>query len=79
MTESEDSTSGTTVAQKKTRTESNKGQKITLPGQEGHGNGLNARNNTRNSAASNNKYYKGEIEAFVAVLALKYEKVELKK
>ena len=36
-------------------------------------------NNTRNSKTSTNKYHKGGIEAFGAVLTLKYEKVELKK
>ena len=36
-------------------------------------------NNTRDSVKITNKQYKGEIEAFGAVLALKYEKVYLKK
>ena len=39
---------------------------------------LNARNNTRNSAASNNKDYKGGIYAFGDTLAVKYDKLELK-
>ena len=70
MTESEDATSGTTVAHTKTCTEFDKVQKSTSSVQEGHGDSNNARNNTRNSAASNNKDYKVEIEAFRAVLAL---------
>ena len=39
----------------------------------------NAKKNTRDSAASSKKYYKGDIEVFRAVITMKYEKVELKK
>ena len=39
----------------------------------------NAKKNTRDSAASSKKYYKGDIEVFRAVIMMKYEKVELKK
>ena len=39
----------------------------------------NDRNNTRDPVTSTNKYYRGEIEAFGAVLAMKYDKLELNK
>ena len=67
------------MAHTKTCTESDKVQTINSSVQGGHGDSNNARNNTRNSAASTNKDYKVEIEAFGAVLALSYQKVELNK
>ena len=79
MTKSEDAMSGKTVTQTKTITEYDKGQASISSGQVGRGERVNTRNNTRNYAASTNKDYKGEIEAFGSMLALKYEKVELKK
>ena len=79
MAKSEDTMSGTTVAQNETSNESDKGQKRTSLGQGGRGDRGNARNNIRDSSTSTSKYYKGEIEAFGAVITLKYEKVELKK
>ena len=41
--------------------------------------GNNARRNAANTTCTANKYYKGEIETFVVVLAFRYEKLELKK
>ena len=79
MNEPEDTTSGKTVSHTKTSTESDMGQKSASSVQEGCGERGNMSNNTRNSLASTNKYYKVDIEAFEAVLALKNEKVELKK
>ena len=75
MTKSEDATSGTTVAQTKTITESYKGLASPLSGRGGCGDRGNSKNNSINSAASTSKYYRGEIEACGYVLALKYEKV----
>ena len=60
-------------------TEYDKGQTRTSSSRGGCGYIRKARNNTRYSAASTNKDYKGGIEAFGDVLALKYEKVELNK
>ena len=79
INESEDATSGKTIAQTKTSTESDKGHMRTFSGRGGRGDRGNAINNTRDSSASTNKYYKVEIEAFGAVLALNYQKVELKR
>ena len=79
MKESEDTTSGTNMAQTETRAESDKGQKITSAGRGGREDRGNARNNTTYSLTSTSKYYKGGIEAFRAVLVLKYYKVYLKK
>ena len=53
--------------------------KETSSGLGGRGDIGNARNNTRDSMSSTNKYYKGEIEAFGDVFALNYDKVALKK
>ena len=78
-TESEDATNGTTAAHTKTSSESEKGQIRTLSGRGGHGYRGNATNNTRDSLESTNKDYRSKIEAFGAVLALKYEIVELNK
>ena len=75
MAESEDTTSGKTVAQTKTSDESEKGQKIISAGRGGRRYRDNARNNTRYSSASTIKYYKGGVEDFGAVLALNYEKL----
>ena len=47
MTESEDATTGTTVAHTKTCTKFDKVQKSTSSVQEGHGDRNNARNNTK--------------------------------
>ena len=79
MDESEDAMSGTTVAQTKTSSGSDKVQKRTSSGREGRGYRVNARNNTRYSSASTNKNYKGVIEAFGDLITMKYEKLELKK
>ena len=67
------------MAYTKTSTKYGKGQTSTSSVQGGPGDRGNTRNNTRNSTASTKKYYKCEIVAFGAVLALKYEKVELLK
>ena len=75
MTESEDAASGTTVAQTKTSTESEKVHTIILSVIGSCGYRINTSNNTRDSAAITSKYYKGKIESFGAVLELKYEKV----
>ena len=61
------------MAQTETSTESENCQ-TRNQAEEAVGTEENSRNNTRDSAASTNKYYKGEIEVFVSVLALKYEK-----
>ena len=79
MDESEDTTSGKTVEQTETSAEYDKGCTGTSTGTVGRGERGNANNNTRDSSESTSKYYNGGIEAFGAVLALKYEKVELKK
>ena len=71
--------SGTTMDQIKTSTESKKGQTRTSSGRGGHWERRNYSNNIIDSATSTEKYYKGDIEAFGAVFALKYKKVELKK
>ena len=63
----------------KTGTESDKGQTSKSPGRRGRGDRGKSRNNTRNSAASTNKDYKGGIEEFGDVIMLKYEKVQLNK
>ena len=67
------------MAQTETSAESDKGQTRTSSGQGGRVNIRNARNNTRDSSASTSRYYKRGIETFGAVLALKYDKLELKK
>ena len=67
------------MAHNKTSTESYKGQESTSSGLGGSGDIGISSNINRNSAAITHKDYKGEIEAFGAVLALKYEKVDLKK
>ena len=79
MTELEYTTSGTAMAQTKTINEYEKVQTRNSSVQGGHGDRGNARNDTRDSAASTNKYYKETIGAFRAMIALKYEKVELNK
>ena len=79
MAKSEETTSRTTVDQTETSAEYDKGQKRTSLGRGGRGDRGNARNNIRDSSTSTSKYYKGEIEAFGAVITLKYEKLELKK
>ena len=75
MAESEDTMSGTTVAYTETSAESDKRQIRTSAGRVGRGDRVNTRNNTRAFSASTSKYYKGEIEVFGSVLALKNEKV----
>ena len=79
MTKSEYATSGTTVAQTKNSTESDKGRISTSSGQRVRRYRVNSSNNTRNLAASTNKDYNGEVEASGYFLALKYDKIELKK
>ena len=79
MAESEDTTSLTTAAKNETSAESDKGQTRTSVGRGVRGDRGNARNNIRASSTSTSKYYKGEIEAFGAVLALKHEHVDIKK
>ena len=79
MTKSEDTMSGKTVAQTETSTESDNDSTRTSSEKGGYGDKENFRNNTRDSLASTSKYYKGVIEAFGAVLALNYDKVELNK
>ena len=79
MDKSEDTTSGTTVAQTETSTESDKTRTRTPAGWVGFGDRGNERNNTRDSSGSTSKYYKRGIEAFGDMLALKYEKAYLKK
>ena len=79
MTKSEDAMSGTTVSQTETIPESEKGQTRTSLFQWCFRYIGNTSNSTRDSAESNNKDYKGEIDALGAVLALKYEKLELNK
>ena len=79
MTKSEDVTSRTTVTYAKTSSKYEKGKKKMSLGRGSRGDRGNARNNTRYSAEHTYKDYKGETEAFVALLTLKYEKVELKK
>ena len=59
MTKSEDATSGTTVAKKKTSSKYEKGHTIISSGRGGRGDRGNARNKTRDFVASTNKYYKG--------------------
>ena len=61
------------MAHIETSTEYDKVQTSTSSGQGCCGDRVNAKNNTRNFMASTNKDYKGEIEAFGAVLAPKYE------
>ena len=58
------------MAHTKTRTESDKVQKINPSVQGGNGDRNNARNNTRKSVSITNNNYKVEIEAFGAVLTL---------
>ena len=79
MAQSEDNTNGGTVARAETRAKSYKIQSRTSAGWGGRGDRGNARNNTRDSSTSTRKDYKGEIEAFGAVLALKHENVDIKK
>ena len=75
MSESEDTTSGKTVDQNETISESSKVKTRTSAVRGGRGEIRKSRNNTRYSLASTSKDYKGVIEAFEAVLAMKYEKV----
>ena len=79
MSKSEDTNSETTVYQTETSAESDKVYTRTSSVQVGRGDRGNSRNNTRCSSSRTIKYYKGWIEAFGDVLALKYEKVELNK
>ena len=79
MTKSEDATSGTTADHTKTSAESEKVQTQTSSGRGGRRDRGNTGNNTRDSAASTNKITGVKLRCFGAVLALKYEKVELKK
>ena len=67
------------MSQTTTITESEKVHTITSYGRVGRGKRGKVRNNTRDSVASINIDYKVEIEAFGAVLVLKYDKVELNK
>ena len=62
-----------------TRSESDKGQTITISLRGGLGGRGSARNNTRYSSAGTRNDYRGKIDAFEPSLALKYEKSELKK
>ena len=67
------------MEQTKTSSESEKG-KIRKSSDRGDcGDRVNARNNTRDPAASTTKYYKGGIQEFRAFLNMKYKKVEVKK
>ena len=75
MTKSEGATSGTTVDHTKTSTEYEKIITRTSSGRGGSGDKGNSRNNTIYSASGTNKYYKGGIEAFGAVLVMNYEKL----
>ena len=75
MSESEDTTSGKTVDQNETISESSKVKTRTAALRGGRGERGKPRNNIRDSSAGTSKDYKGVIEAFEAVLAMKYEKV----
>ena len=79
MAKSEDTTSGTTVAQTKTSAESDQGDTTTSSLRGGREDRGNSMNNTRYSLTSTIKYYKEGVEPFGDVLAVNYQKMELKK